>query len=212
MYICNALWPQDEASKPQWVSDLISSGIPREVHKFSKFIHGCAVLLSEEVQAMPYWIDDPSLRDSIVASGSEEVRRSRLLDCAFTHRNHDDSIIDRLVAIVVRIYFIQVIDESIPGQFGDIYNSKKKHADEKRKPAPVPRRDSRTPLPSGMHGKSHQFGGQGGSSWGQHLLQSEEEYYEDEETPGCWGRYLMMSILLCAPRRNKINDVCFSFV
>ena len=57
------------------MSDLISSGIPREVHKFSKFIHGCAVLLPEEVQAMPYWIDDPSLRDSIIASGSEEVSK-----------------------------------------------------------------------------------------------------------------------------------------
>lgn len=39
---------QDEAAKPQWVIDLLNSGIPREVHKFSKFIHGCAVLLSEE--------------------------------------------------------------------------------------------------------------------------------------------------------------------
>ena len=39
---------QDEAAKPQWVNDLLNSGIPREVHKFSKFIHGCAVLLSEE--------------------------------------------------------------------------------------------------------------------------------------------------------------------
>lgn len=46
----------------------------QEVHKFSKFIHGCAVLLPEEVQAMPYWIDDPSLRESVIASGSGHVR------------------------------------------------------------------------------------------------------------------------------------------
>ena len=31
-----------------------------EVHKFSKFIHGCAV---------PYWVDDASIRDSIIRSG-----------------------------------------------------------------------------------------------------------------------------------------------
>jgi len=33
---------------PQWVTDLINSGMLMEVHKFSKFIHGCAVLLPDE--------------------------------------------------------------------------------------------------------------------------------------------------------------------
>jgi uncharacterized membrane protein YidH (DUF202 family) len=53
---------------PQWVSDLIESGMLTEVHKFSKFIHGCATLLSESVRAVPYWIDDPSIRPSILRS------------------------------------------------------------------------------------------------------------------------------------------------
>jgi hypothetical protein len=44
-----------------------------EVHKFSKFIHGSAVLLPDEVRAVPYWIDDPSIRDSIIQSGAEAV-------------------------------------------------------------------------------------------------------------------------------------------
>ena len=86
------LGPQDEMSKPQWVLDLIGSGMLQEVHKFSKFIHGCAVLLSEEVQAMPYWIDDPSLVDSIVASGSGDVRRR--LPHSFIHPSR---------ALVVRV-------------------------------------------------------------------------------------------------------------
>lgn len=45
------VYGQDESQKPQWVSDLIESGMLQEVHKFSKFIHGCAVLLPEEVRA-----------------------------------------------------------------------------------------------------------------------------------------------------------------
>jgi hypothetical protein len=44
-----------------------------EVHKFSKFIHGCAVLLPEEVRAVPYWIDDISLAQSIRQSGAEDL-------------------------------------------------------------------------------------------------------------------------------------------
>lgn len=64
---------QDEADTPSWVTELIHSGKLMEVHKFSKFIHGCAVLLSDSVPAMPYWIDDVTLADSIIRSGAEQV-------------------------------------------------------------------------------------------------------------------------------------------
>ena len=42
------------------------------MHKFSKFIHGCATIMPEEVQAVPYWIDDVTLADSI--AGTEGAR------------------------------------------------------------------------------------------------------------------------------------------
>lgn len=58
----------DGAAPPEWVQDLMSSGLITEVHKMSKFIHGSAVLFPELVQAVPYWIDDESIRDSIKAS------------------------------------------------------------------------------------------------------------------------------------------------
>mmetsp|Transcript_16444 Transcript_16444/g.23197 ORF Transcript_16444/g.23197 Transcript_16444/m.23197 type:complete len:728 (-) Transcript_16444:153-2336(-) len=58
---------------PQWVTDLQNSGLIYEVHKYSKFIHGCAVLLPEDVQSVPYWIDDASIRNSIIASGGERI-------------------------------------------------------------------------------------------------------------------------------------------
>jgi uncharacterized membrane protein YidH (DUF202 family) len=61
---------EDEESTPDWVRLLLDSGRLSEIHKFSKFIHGCAVLLHDDVPAVPYWIDDPSLVDSIRESQS----------------------------------------------------------------------------------------------------------------------------------------------
>ncbi len=61
---------QGEARTPDWVQDMLDSGMLMEVHKFSKFIHGCAVLLPDEVTGVPYWIDDASIKDSIERSGA----------------------------------------------------------------------------------------------------------------------------------------------
>jgi len=58
---------------PKWVTDLQNSGMLYEVHKFSKFIHGCATLLPEDVRCVPYWVDDASIRDSIIASGGGKI-------------------------------------------------------------------------------------------------------------------------------------------
>lgn len=44
-----------------------------QVHKFSKFIHGTATLLPDMVQAVPYWVDDESLRPSINSSTPQPV-------------------------------------------------------------------------------------------------------------------------------------------
>ena len=61
---------EGENATPGWVKDLIDSGMLMQVHKFSKFIHGCATLMPEDVQAVPYWIDDPTIADSIISSGA----------------------------------------------------------------------------------------------------------------------------------------------
>lgn len=58
---------------PSWVTDLQNSGVLYEVHKFSKFIHGCAAMLPEDVRSVPYWVDDASIRDSIIASGGQRI-------------------------------------------------------------------------------------------------------------------------------------------
>uniref|UniRef100_A0A7S2LQ40 DUF202 domain-containing protein n=1 Tax=Leptocylindrus danicus TaxID=163516 RepID=A0A7S2LQ40_9STRA len=54
---------------PDWVQDLLQSGMLYEVHKFSKFIHGCATLLHDDVQSVPYWVDDASLIESFQQAG-----------------------------------------------------------------------------------------------------------------------------------------------
>ena len=54
---------------PAWVDDPIRSGCLTEVPKFSKFMHGCAVLFPDIAQEVPYWVDDVSLRQSLQSSG-----------------------------------------------------------------------------------------------------------------------------------------------
>ena len=58
---------------PAWVDDLIRSGCLTEVPKFSKFMHGCAVLFPDIAQEVPYWVDDVSLRQSLQSSASRET-------------------------------------------------------------------------------------------------------------------------------------------
>jgi len=58
---------------PKWVSDLQNSGLIYECHKYSKYCHGSAVLLPEDVRSVPYWVDDVTLRESIIASGGKRI-------------------------------------------------------------------------------------------------------------------------------------------
>ena len=58
---------------PQWVDELLESGYLTEVHKFSKFIHGTATLFPDRVQAVPYWVDDDSIRQSMVLSAAPHI-------------------------------------------------------------------------------------------------------------------------------------------
>jgi len=67
---------------PAYISEMLDSGLLTEVRKFSKFMHGVAVLLPETVQAVPYWVDDVSLAASLRAvvaapPGASEASASR---------------------------------------------------------------------------------------------------------------------------------------
>jgi len=41
---------------PKWVTDLVQSHLVEAVPKFSKFIHGCATLLPNRVDLIPFWL------------------------------------------------------------------------------------------------------------------------------------------------------------
>ncbi|KAF5359692.1 hypothetical protein D9756_003087 [Leucocoprinus leucothites] len=41
---------------PEWVTDLVQSHLVEAVPKFSKFIHGCAMLLPTRVDLVPFWL------------------------------------------------------------------------------------------------------------------------------------------------------------
>lgn len=43
---------------PEWVSDLTSSHLVKETARFSKFVHGVAVLFEDQVNSLPFWISD----------------------------------------------------------------------------------------------------------------------------------------------------------
>ena len=47
--------------------DLLNSGYLTEVDSFSKMLHGVAALLPDLAQAVPYWVDDASVRESLQA-------------------------------------------------------------------------------------------------------------------------------------------------
>ncbi|KAI8086334.1 vacuolar transporter chaperone complex subunit [Halteromyces radiatus] len=41
---------------PQWIMDLVNSHLVESVPKFSKFIHGCASLLEDRINVLPFWL------------------------------------------------------------------------------------------------------------------------------------------------------------
>lgn len=59
---------------PQWIRDLVNSHLVEAVPKFSKFIHGCATLLPERVDLVPFWL--PQMDQDI---RKEPSARSRML-------------------------------------------------------------------------------------------------------------------------------------
>lgn len=56
---------------PEWVQELVDSGMLTEIDRFSKHIHGAAALFPDSVQALPYWVDDESVRASMLCSAPE---------------------------------------------------------------------------------------------------------------------------------------------
>lgn len=70
---------------PQWIRDLINSHLVEAVPKFSKFIHGCASLIPERVDLVPFWLPqmDQDIRKPVSAKSKVLIERPQ----SNTHSN-----------------------------------------------------------------------------------------------------------------------------
>lgn len=63
-----------QASPPQWVRDLVNSGMLLMVPKFSKFLHGTAVLYQQITENVPYWfLPDPRDNELLTPATWDEM-------------------------------------------------------------------------------------------------------------------------------------------
>ncbi|KAH7342109.1 SPX-domain-containing protein [Rhizoctonia solani] len=71
---------------PQWVRDLVSSHLVESVPKFSKFIHGCATLLPNRVDLVPFWL--PQMEADIRKPDTGNVAIGRPISTATSPESH----------------------------------------------------------------------------------------------------------------------------
>ncbi|PWN30722.1 putative VTC4-vacuolar transporter chaperone [Jaminaea rosea] len=60
---------------PEWVRELVASHLVEAVPKFSKFIHGCATLLANRVDLVPFWL--PQMDTDIRKAPSRNLQIER---------------------------------------------------------------------------------------------------------------------------------------
>ncbi|KZT29835.1 SPX-domain-containing protein [Neolentinus lepideus HHB14362 ss-1] len=60
---------------PEWVTDLVQSHLVEAVPKFSKFVHGCATLLPERVDLIPFWLPQMDMDITKPATGTVRIER-----------------------------------------------------------------------------------------------------------------------------------------
>ena len=65
---------------PEWVADLTSSHLVQETARFSKFVHGVAVLFEDQVNSLPFWISDldKDIRKDPATAFEEEQERAAI--------------------------------------------------------------------------------------------------------------------------------------
>ncbi len=66
---------------PQWIRDVIASHLVEAVPKFSKFIHGCATLLPDQVNLIPFWLPQMDV----------DIRKPKLEGIGIQRIHHDNT-------------------------------------------------------------------------------------------------------------------------
>jgi SPX domain protein involved in polyphosphate accumulation/uncharacterized membrane protein YidH (DUF202 family) len=63
-----------QSKPPQWVRELVNSGILLVIPKFSKFLHGTAMLYQQTTENVPYWfLPDPTDEERLTPATWEEM-------------------------------------------------------------------------------------------------------------------------------------------
>ncbi|ODQ66918.1 SPX-domain-containing protein [Nadsonia fulvescens var. elongata DSM 6958] len=79
---------------PQWVRELVSSHLVEAVPKFSKFIHGCATLLPERVDLIPFWMPQMTVDIRKPANTQYGIERPQHSSSVSGAEDYDDDDFD----------------------------------------------------------------------------------------------------------------------
>lgn len=77
---------RNEAKKSEWIEDLMHSHLIKEIPKFSKFVHGIAVLFDDNVNTLPFWLserEEDIRREPVKAWEDEQDKRQKQRDADF---------------------------------------------------------------------------------------------------------------------------------
>jgi uncharacterized membrane protein YidH (DUF202 family) len=69
---------------PQWITELVHSHLVESVPKFSKFIHGCATLLEDKINVLPFWLPQMDIDIRKPETGAFGVRRPEAIHSSAT--------------------------------------------------------------------------------------------------------------------------------
>ncbi|KAI8886051.1 vacuolar transporter chaperone complex subunit, partial [Backusella circina FSU 941] len=69
---------------PQWITELVNSHLVESVPKFSKFIHGCATLLEDKINVLPFWLPQMDTDIRKPETGAFGVRRPEAIHSSAT--------------------------------------------------------------------------------------------------------------------------------
>ncbi|KAI7860151.1 VTC domain-containing protein [Circinella umbellata] len=84
---------------PQWVVELVNSHLVESVPKFSKFIHGCATLLEDKINVLPFWLPqmDTDIRKPRICSFGV-LRPTDTAGSSSASANEEDHVQIRMIA------------------------------------------------------------------------------------------------------------------
>ena len=69
---------------PKWITELVNSHLVESIPKFSKFIHGCATLLEDKINVLPFWLPQMEIDIRKPETNSFGVKRPEAIHSSST--------------------------------------------------------------------------------------------------------------------------------